>query len=83
MFLNGLKGNLIVLIFRALGLIINHLKSEKLDLNSFYEDLSILKEGTTVYNEIPFQFRRYKDLSKSHFLENPERYNCNIIQIGF
>lgn len=54
MFLNGLKGNLIILNFRALGLIINHLKSEKLDLNNFYEDLSVLKEGTTVYNEIPF-----------------------------
>jgi hypothetical protein len=40
-----------------------------------YEDLSVLSEGQTVYNEIPFSFRRYKDLSKSHFLENPERYS--------
>ncbi|CAD8094583.1 unnamed protein product [Paramecium sonneborni] len=63
----------------ALGLIINNIKSQKLDLSSFYEDLTVVKEGTTIYNEIPFQYRRYKELSKSHFLENPERLDFNNI----
>ncbi|CAD8078265.1 unnamed protein product [Paramecium primaurelia] len=63
----------------ALGLIVNHIKDQKLDLISFYEDLSVVKEGTPIYNEIPFQYRRYKELSKSHFLENPERLDFNNI----
>ncbi|CAD8157406.1 unnamed protein product [Paramecium octaurelia] len=63
----------------ALGLIVNHIKRQKLDLSSFYEDLTVVKEGTPIYNEIPFQYRRYKELSKSHFLENPERLDFNNI----
>lgn len=66
-----------------MGLIVNHIKDQKLDLISFYEDLSVVKEGTPIYNEIPFQYRRYKELSKSHFLENPERYLLNSFRLDF
>jgi len=52
---------------------VNNIKNQKLDLGSFYEDMTVVKEGVPIYNEIPFQYRRYKELSKSHFLENPER----------
>lgn len=68
---NGSRGmNEFLIFFRALGLIVN----AKLDLNTFYEDQSVVNDNET-FNEIPFQFRRYKDLLKSHFQENPERYS--------